>query len=87
MARRRIAILGSTGSIGLSACRVAENRGKEVKITGLAAGGNAARLLVQAKKFKPAIIGIRDERKGEWLKQKLSNLKNGPKVVSGELAL
>ena len=85
--QRRVAVLGSTGSIGLSACKVAEKLGKDVKITGLAAGSNAARLLAQAKKFKPEIISIRDERKGEWLKKKLARLKKAPRVVSGELGL
>src|SRR5260221_3160568 len=49
-----IAILGSTGSIGQSALAVVDAHPKELRVVGLAAGGNAARLDEQVKKYRPS---------------------------------
>ncbi len=85
---RKVAILGSTGSIGQSALKVARHLKGRVKITALAAGKNAPELLRQAKEFKPALIGITDEAMGAWLKTQVARLPGRrPKVVSGAGAL
>jgi 1-deoxy-D-xylulose-5-phosphate reductoisomerase len=49
-----IAILGSTGSIGQSALAVVDAHPRELRVVGLAAGGNAARLDEQVKKYRPS---------------------------------
>jgi 1-deoxy-D-xylulose-5-phosphate reductoisomerase len=49
-----IAILGSTGSIGQSALAVVDAHPRELRVVGLAAGGNAARLHEQVKKYRPS---------------------------------
>jgi 1-deoxy-D-xylulose-5-phosphate reductoisomerase len=49
-----IAILGSTGSIGQSALAVVDAHPEELRVVGLAAGGNAARLAEQVKKYQPS---------------------------------
>src|SRR5258707_10189202 len=49
-----IAILGSTGSIGQSALAVVDAHPKELRVVGLAAGGNAARVDEQVKKYRPS---------------------------------
>jgi 1-deoxy-D-xylulose-5-phosphate reductoisomerase len=49
-----IAILGSTGSIGQSALAVVDAHPKELRVVGLAAGGNGARLDEQVKKYRPS---------------------------------
>jgi 1-deoxy-D-xylulose-5-phosphate reductoisomerase len=49
-----IAILGSTGSIGQSALAVVDAHPKELRVVGLAAGGNAARLAEQVEKYRPS---------------------------------
>jgi 1-deoxy-D-xylulose-5-phosphate reductoisomerase len=49
-----IAILGSTGSIGRSALAVVDAHPRELRIVGLAAGGNAAGLAEQVKKYRPS---------------------------------
>ena len=41
MTRKRIAILGSTGSIGKNACRVADALKDRIQVTALAANSNA----------------------------------------------
>ncbi len=55
---KRIAILGSTGSIGCSALAVAEAYPARVEVVGLAAGENAARFAEQVARFKPRAIAM-----------------------------
>ena len=54
----RIAILGSTGSIGKSALDVLSNLGCDFEVIGLSAGSNVKLLSEQARKFKPRVICI-----------------------------
>jgi 1-deoxy-D-xylulose-5-phosphate reductoisomerase len=61
MSRRRVVILGSTGSIGESALKVARDVPERMEVVGLAAGKNAARLFEQAAEFRPRAICIGDE--------------------------
>ena len=55
---QRIAILGSTGSIGCSALSVALAHPDRVKVIGLAAGTNAARLAEQVERHRPRVIAM-----------------------------
>jgi 1-deoxy-D-xylulose-5-phosphate reductoisomerase len=55
---KRIAILGSTGSIGRSALAVADAHPGEIEIVALAAGENTAALAEQAGKYRPRLIGV-----------------------------
>src|SRR5438128_7687456 len=61
MSKRGVDILGSTGSIGESALKVARDIPERMEIVGLAAGKNAARLMEQAREFLPRAIAIGDE--------------------------
>ena len=56
--KKRIAILGSTGSIGTSALAVADTHADRVEVVGLAAGGNAATFASQVARFKPRTIAM-----------------------------
>jgi len=76
---KKIAILGSTGSIGESTIRIARHLKNEIKITALAAKSNIDLLEAQAKEFKPEIIGVFDEDKALELQKRLPNIK----VVAG----
>jgi 1-deoxy-D-xylulose-5-phosphate reductoisomerase len=58
---KRIAILGSTGSIGQSALEVVRVRPDKLCVVGLAAGSNGDRLLAQAREFRPRVIGMAEE--------------------------
>jgi 1-deoxy-D-xylulose-5-phosphate reductoisomerase len=49
-----VAILGSTGSIGQSALAVVDAHPEELRVVGLAAGGNAARLAEQVRTYRPS---------------------------------
>ena len=55
---KRLAILGSTGSIGQSTLDVVRAHPDRLAVIGLAAGSNAERLLMQACEFGPKAIGM-----------------------------
>jgi 1-deoxy-D-xylulose-5-phosphate reductoisomerase len=55
---KRIAILGSTGSIGRSALAVVDAHPDRLKVIGLAAGENAELLASQAARYSPAIVAL-----------------------------
>ena len=56
--KQRMAILGSTGSIGENALRVAKHLGGEVEVVGLAARSRLDRLLEQAAEFHPRWVAV-----------------------------
>jgi 1-deoxy-D-xylulose-5-phosphate reductoisomerase len=59
--RKRVVILGSTGSIGESALKVARDIPDRMEVVGLAAGRSAAALLAQAAEFRPRAVALYDE--------------------------
>lgn len=58
---RRLAILGSTGSIGVNALRVVAGHPELFHVAALAGGKNAKRLAEQAARFRPAVLAVLDE--------------------------
>ena len=58
---KRIAILGSTGSIGQSALAVVDAHADRLQVVGLAAGENAALLAAQVSRYRPAIVSMASE--------------------------
>lgn len=78
---KKIAVLGSTGSIGTQTLQVAEENREDIEVVALAAGTNAKLLIEQAKKFQPSIVCIWDESKADMLKNELKNL--NIRVVTG----
>ena len=69
---KKIAIIGSTGSIGTQTLDIARAN-KDLKIVALAAGNNIELLEKQAREFKPDIVGIWSEDKAKQLSEALSN--------------
>ena len=57
-----IAILGSTGSIGQSALAVVDAHPGKLRVVGLAAGGNAARLAEQVERYRPSRAALATEQ-------------------------
>jgi 1-deoxy-D-xylulose-5-phosphate reductoisomerase len=55
---KRIAILGSTGSIGQSALAVVDAHADRLRVVGLAAGENAERLAEQAARYRPTVVAM-----------------------------
>ena len=77
---KRIAILGSTGSIGTQTLEVVENN-QDIQVTALAAGSNIRLLEEQIRKFHPALACVWDEKKAAELRTNIADL--SVKVVSG----
>ena len=69
--KRRVVLLGSTGSIGLSTLRVAANLPEEIQIVGLAAGSNVSLLAEQARETGVRHVAIYDETKAAELRSLL----------------
>lgn len=59
---KKIAILGSTGSIGTQTLEVVREN-KDIEVTGLAAGSNIELLEAQIREFKPAVVAVWSEEK------------------------
>src|SRR5690349_2791935 len=68
---RRIAILGSTGSIGRSTLSVAESYPDRFEIIALAAGSNVQAAFEQAVRWKPRVISVARETDADTLRKKL----------------
>ena len=79
---KKIAVLGSTGSIGQSSLRVIESNPEKYKAVALAAGSNIDLLLQQIEKFQPVAVAILEEDLAERLRARLNH--TGPEVYSGE---
>lgn len=75
----KLAILGSTGSIGKQALEVCKNL--NIQVVGLGAGGNIDALEEQARKYGPSVVSVMDPEKGKELKIKLQD--TSIKVVWG----
>src|SRR6266498_2621860 len=82
---KRIALFGSTGSIGTQALEVIAANPDKFSVEVLTCGSNDDLLIKQALKFNPNIIVIGDERKYQKVKDALS--KTDVKVFAGEKAL
>ena len=68
---RRIAILGSTGSIGRSTLSVVESYPDRFQIVSLAAGRNLDVAFEQARRWKPSLISVATEADAEVLRNRL----------------
>ncbi len=82
---KRIAIFGSTGSIGTQALEVIKSNSDKFSVEILTAQNNAELLIEQALAFDPNIVVIGDEKKYQQVKQALSS--TDVKVFSGVDAL
>ena len=77
---KKIAILGSTGSIGTQTLEVARNNG-DLEITALAAGSNIKKLEEQIREFRPKTAAVWSEEKAKELRAAVRDL--DVRVVSG----
>ena len=71
---KRIAVLGSTGSIGTQTLDVIREYPERFKAEVLIAGSNVDRLVEQAREFRPALAVVADESKYAALKEALAPL-------------
>ena len=77
---KKIAILGSTGSIGTQTLEVVREN-KDIEVLGLAAGNNIKLLEVQIREFRPKLVAVWKEEKAKELRENIKDL--DVKVVSG----
>ena len=77
---KRIAILGSTGSIGTQTLEVVRENG-DIEVLGLAAGSNITLLEEQIRQFHPRLAAVWSEEKARGLRTRIAD--TDTKVVSG----
>jgi 1-deoxy-D-xylulose-5-phosphate reductoisomerase len=78
---RRIAILGSTGSVGRNALRVIDALGSEYQVTALSAHRNIKLLAEQARKYRPRFVVVTDAGKAKEFSRLVEGL--GIEVLAG----
>ncbi len=81
---RNVVLLGSTGSIGTSTIKVAEDLPEKIRLIGLAAGNNVELLAEQTRKHQPKAISIFDPTKARELE---SVVDSKTKIYSGDEGL
>jgi 1-deoxy-D-xylulose-5-phosphate reductoisomerase len=81
---KNVVLLGSTGSIGTSTIKVADDLPDQIRLIGLAAGNNVELLLEQTRKHKPQAISISDPAKTKELRDVLGT---STEVLSGNEGL
>jgi 1-deoxy-D-xylulose-5-phosphate reductoisomerase len=79
---RKVSVLGSTGSIGVSTFDLFEQAGVEIEVIGLTAGRNVARLAEQALRWRPQVAVIQDESLLPELRERLKG--SGIRAEAGD---
>ncbi|HEX2582933.1 MAG TPA: 1-deoxy-D-xylulose-5-phosphate reductoisomerase, partial [Chlamydiales bacterium] len=72
---KRIAVFGSTGSIGKSTLKVVRHLSEELSISVLVAKSNIELLEEQAREFRPKLIAVYDSEKALLLQKKLPEIR------------
>ena len=85
--RRRVTILGSTGSIGTSTLDVLTRHPDKFEIFALTAGKRLDILLPQVVQFKPQFAVMADEQAGQQLQEKCRDLQLKTRVLWGKAAI
>ncbi len=70
---KKIAILGSTGSIGTQTLDIVREQG-DIKVTALAAGSNIGLLEKQIREFQPKLAAVWDEKHAQELRTRIRDL-------------
>lgn len=78
---RKIAILGSTGSIGTQTLEVARYYHQDIQVTALAAGSNITLLEQQIREFRPTLVAVWEEENAAKLRTMVADVP--VKIVSG----
>ncbi|MBP9865723.1 MAG: 1-deoxy-D-xylulose-5-phosphate reductoisomerase [Candidatus Omnitrophica bacterium] len=82
---KQIAVLGSTGSVGLNALRIVRTHPDQFRVAALAVRKSAEELYKQALEFKPELVCLYESEKVEWLRAKLKP--HGIRVTTGDEGL
>jgi 1-deoxy-D-xylulose-5-phosphate reductoisomerase len=90
MNKRGIAILGSTGSIGVNTLRVVDAFEDDFQVVALAAGRNVRKLAEQIARHRPELVSVETEESAAELRAELSGagvVAAAPRIMSGEAGL
>ncbi len=79
---RKIALLGSTGSIGMSTLDLVRQFPDRFKVSGMVAGRNLERLACQIREFSPRYVAIQNEADVPQLRKMLR--RRAPEILWGE---
>lgn len=80
--KKRIVILGSTGSIGVNTLKVVEDHPEEFRVAGLSAQTRVEELAAQAKAFKPEWIAVGEASRADALRRLLPGFEG--RILVGE---
>ncbi len=83
MTKRKLSILGSTGSIGMSTLEVVRQFPERFQVVGLAAGRNVARLKEQIIEFRPRVVSLLHEEDAGALEALLKDMGDRPQILFG----
>lgn len=78
---KQLAILGSTGSIGVSTLQIVDAFPDRFQVAALTAGRNIELLQTQIERFQPRMVAVVDEKDAQRLRESMDG--NGPEVLSG----
>jgi 1-deoxy-D-xylulose-5-phosphate reductoisomerase len=82
---KRLALLGSTGSIGEQTLAVAAEFPERYRVTALAAGRQVEKLAAQVRRFRPALVAVADEAGARALRERLGA--ETPEIAVGPAGL
>lgn len=81
--KQRLAVFGSTGSIGTNTLELARRSPDQFEVVALTAGGNITLLKQQIAEFKPRVVVVREEKAAQELAAEIS----GVELLWGEKGL
>jgi 1-deoxy-D-xylulose-5-phosphate reductoisomerase len=84
---KRIAVLGSTGSIGRSTLDVVRHWPSRFRVVALAAGKSIDLLREQALEFNPAVVGIVDVESARSFRESWKSRSDAPEIIEGNEAV
>ncbi|WP_139488951.1 1-deoxy-D-xylulose-5-phosphate reductoisomerase [Brevibacillus dissolubilis] len=84
---KRIALLGSTGSIGTSTLEVVRQHPEDYQVVSMAAGANIDLLVAQVNEFQPELVSVATEAAAKELKVRLDGNQWRGEIVYGEEGL
>ena len=85
--KKRVAIFGSTGSIGTSTLKIIRENPNEFEVTILVAGTNVELLIEQIQEFHPKYVYIKDEKNRNFILEKCKGKISKDKIFFGEAGM
>ncbi|MFM7068911.1 MAG: 1-deoxy-D-xylulose-5-phosphate reductoisomerase, partial [Actinomycetes bacterium] len=80
-----VAVLGSTGSIGVQTLEVIDAAAEEFEVVALGAHASVEALAAQAQRYRPAVVGLADDTRAKELRSLLpagTELEAGPGALA-----